>query len=258
MKLTSPYTRALTRRPGRSLQAGLSTAGLGIPDVDLALRQHDRYVAALSDCGLDVTVLPADEDYPDAVFVEDTAVIAGGLAVICRPGAPSRRGEEERIAEWLEPIFQNVVRISSPGSLEGGDVMRVGRGFYVGLSGRSDERGIAQFREAVARFDFEVIPVELERLLHLKTGVSYLEGGALLVASELVDHALWRGFEQIVVPAEEAYAANCVCINDRVLVPSGYPRTRHLLETAGYQTVELDVSEFRKLDGGLSCLSIRF
>jgi len=260
------FTKALVRTPCRNMVHGLSAAALGRPDHGKALEQHAAYVEALRGCGLAVTVLEADEAYPDSVFIEDTAVLSETAAVITRPGAPSRRGEERAVALALGKFYPRLEAILPPGTLEGGDVMRAGDRFYVGLSAasmrggaaRTNEEGMRQFAAILRRHGVEVVAVPLRDVLHLKTGVSYLENDRLLACGEFLGHPLLSSFAVIPVPPEESYAANSLWVNGRVLVPFGFPLTRAAIEKAGYATVPLDVSEFRRLDGGLSCLSLRF
>lgn len=252
------FFKALVRRPCRSMVRGLSSAGLGPPDIGRAVEQHDAYVEALRGCGLEVTVLEADEAFPDSVFVEDTAVVCPEAAVIDRPGAPSRQGEERSVARALAGSFARLDAIAPPGTLEGGDVMRAGERFFVGLSGRTNREGARQLAALLGRHGYEVKAVPMGALLHLKTGVSYLEEGRLLAAGELAHEPEFSRFRVIPVPAGEEYAANSLWVNGRVLVPAGFPGTRRAVEAAGCETLALDVSEFRKLDGGLSCLSLRW
>jgi dimethylargininase len=252
------FTKALVREPCRNLLAGLSTAGLGRPDLAKAWAQHAAYVKALQNCGLAVAVLKADEAYPDSVFIEDTAVVSETIAVIARPGAPSRRGEERAVEAALRPFFSELRAIEEPGTLEGGDVMRAGERFFIGVSARTNEEGARQFAEILQCRGYETVPIPLREVLHLKTGVAYLEDNRLLACREFLGHELLSGFAAIPVPAAESYAANSLWVNGRVLVPAGFPETRKAIERSGLETVALDVSEFRKLDGGLSCLSLRF
>ncbi len=252
------FTKALVRKPCRSIVNGLSSAGQGRPDHGKALEQHAAYVEALQGCGLAVTVLDGDEEYPDSVFIEDTAVLGGCMAVIARSGVASRRGEEKSVALALADSYPQLEGILAPGTLEGGDAMRVGPRFYVGLSARTNEEGARQFAAILGRHGFVAVPVPLRQVLHLKTGISYLENNRLLASGEFLNHALLASFTIIPVPAEESYAANSLWINNKVLVPAGFPNTRRLIEETGCETVVLDVSEFRKLDGGLSCLSLRY
>ncbi len=252
------FTKALARKPCRNLVHGISGAGMGPPDYGKAVEQHAAYVEALRGCGLAVTVLEADEAYPDSVFIEDTAVCCEKAAVIARPGANSRRGEEKTVALALADLYPRLEGIRAPGTLEGGDVMRAGDRFFVGLSGRTNEDGAQQLAAILRRHGYEALFVPLQRVLHLKTGISYLEDNRLLACGEFLRHPLLSSFEILPVPAGEDYAANSLWVNGRVLVPAGFPGTRRLIEDAGCDTVSLDVSEFRKLDGGLSCLSLRF
>ncbi len=252
------YTQALVKLPAETLVDGITTADLGQPDYDLALRQHQLYRQTLEDCGVRVKVLEAQADYPDSVFIEDAAVVTSRFAVITRPGAPSRRGEVEPVREELRNLVGPTGEIESPGILDGGDVMQCGFTFFVGLSSRTNREGFRQFSEFVGHFGYDAAPVSIEDMLHLKTGVAYLEYNNLLISRDLQDHPAFSSFNKMVVPPQEAYAANSLWINGRVLVPEGFPQTLHMLKEQGYKTIPLPVSEFRKLDGGLSCLSLRF
>lgn len=260
------FSNALVRRPCRNLVHGLSAAGMGLPDYGRAVEQHNAYVEALRSCGLAVTVLESDEAYPDSVFIEDTAVCCEKVAVIARPGANSRRGEEKTVALALADFYPQLEGIRAPGTLEGGDVMRAGERFYIGLSAaparggtaRTNGDGAQQLTAILRRHGYESLSIPLRQVLHLKTGISYLDNNRLLACGEFLHHPLLSSFAIIPVPAGESYAANSLWVNGRVLVPAGFPGTRQAIEKAGYDTVPLDVSEFRKLDGGLSCLSLRF
>ncbi len=253
------FTRALVRRPCRNLVQGLTSALPAVlPDWGKALEQHAAYVEALRGCGLDVTVLDADEEFPDSVFIEDTAVLCGETAVICRLGAASRQGEEKAVARALAPLFPRLDAILEPGTLEGGDVMLADGRFYVGLSSRTNREGARQLGEILGRQGRVTVPVPLSDFLHLKTGVSCLGQGLLLASGEFLQGGTFDRFTVVAVPAGEEYAANSLRVNDRVLVPAGFPKTRRAIEKAGLETLAVDVSEFRKLDGGLSCLSLRF
>ena len=262
------FTRALLRKPCRNLVQGLSTAGLGIPDYEKALTQHAAYADALRACGLELTILAADENYPDSVFIEDTAVLAEKVAVITRPGAPSRRGEAVAAAGALAMVYDHLEYITAPGTLDGGDVLRAGDRFFIGISTRTNEAGARQLAVILAKNGYQPTLVPLRHALHLKTGIAYLENNRLLAGGEFVGHSpkgtgvtaqpLFSSFDIIPVPVGEEYAANSLWINGRVLVPAGFPLTQKIVERSGYETIALDVSEFRKLDGGLSCLSLRF
>lgn len=249
-------THALVRPPGRSFAQALSTQSpRPRMDVALAQAQHAAYVDALRACGLEVTVLPPDEVFPDACFVQDLAVLYEDLAVICRPGAPSRQGEEAAIAEALRP-HKRIVRIQPPGTLEGGDVLQVGRHLYVGLSSRTNRAGAAQLREFLEPLGATVTPIPVQGNLHLLSDCTYLGRGMLLAAGAAASRPEFLGLDVIFVPPEEAYAANCLAIGDQVILPEGYPRVRQALEERGFQVLTVPVSEFRKADGGVTCLSL--
>lgn len=252
------FRNVIVRRPGRSMTEGITTANLGKPGYEQALHQHDRYIETLQKCGVRVTVLEADETYPDSVFIEDTAVLSEKCAIITNPGAPSRQGEETSVKEALKHFYICIETIYAPGTLEGGDVMRVKDHFYVGLSARTNKEGLRQFTEILNKYGYTASGIELKEFLHLKTGLAYLENNTLLVAGEFIRHPEFEKFNRVIIDESENYAANCIRVNDYVLVPLGYPKTKAAVETAGFQTLEVDVSEFRKLDGGLSCLSLRF
>ncbi len=255
------FQHAIVRRPSKHLVQGLTTAiGLGLPDYAKALRQHDAYIDALEKCGLRVTVMEGDDEYPDCCFVEDTAVVTRRGAVVTNPGAPSRKGEVGPVDEVLKRFFEPAAlrALHEPDTLEGGDVMMVGDHFYVGLSARTNEGGAAGLFGFLREWGMTGSTVAMEKFLHLKTGLAYLEDNILLVAGEFADHPEFAAFRRIPVPPGEEYAANCVRVNDRVLVPEGFPATRRAIEDAGLATLAVDTSEFRKLDGGLSCLSLRF
>jgi dimethylargininase len=237
---------------------GLSMAGLGRPDYKKALDQHEAYVVALQACGVAVTVLAADENYPDSVFIEDTAVLSEKVAVITRPGASSRSGEETAVAEALSRFYDHPEYITAPGTLDGGDVLRAGDQFFIGISARTNEAGAGQLAVILAKNGYSATRVPLRHVLHLKTGIAYLENNCLLAGGEFVNHPQLGQFEIIPVADEETSAANSIWVNDRVLVPAGFEKTRMTVERLGYQVLVVDVSEFRKLDGGLSCLSLRF
>lgn len=255
------FNHVIVRRPGRSLCNGITSAPeLGQPVYEHALEQHRAYVHALEQCGVDVTILPALEQYPDSCFVEDPAVITRCGAIITNPGAASRNGEKDEIEPVIRRFFDegHIRRIEAPGTLEGGDVMMVGDHFYVGRSARTNAEGIRQFIAILRAWGLDGSEVPLERVLHLKTGVNYLEDNNLLVSGEFIDKPEFAGYNRIVVPEEEAYGANCIWVNGTVIVAQGYPRVLEAVRELGYSTLVVDTSEYRKIDGGLSCLSLRF
>lgn len=238
----------------------------GPPDVDLALEQHVRYVQALRDRGLDVIQLPPDEAHPDGTFVEDTAIVTERGAVVTRPGATSRRGEVQSVAQCLRNCCARSYTIEAPGTLDGGDICEADGHFLIGISARTNEHGAEQLAEQLGRWGYASSIIDIRAkstLLHLKSGIAYL-GGALWVADGAIEDDLrsCKGVDRasriVIVPPSEAYAANCVRVNDAVFVAAGYPLMHAALEARGCRAVQIDVSEFRKMDGGLSCLSLRF
>jgi dimethylargininase len=251
------FTRAIVREVPETIAAGIRSADLGKPLYERACEQHDSYVGALERCGLEVTVLGADERYPDSVFIEDTAVVTDRCAILARPGAPARRGEVRAVGEALSKHYENIERIVSPGTLDGGDVLQVGDHFYIGLTRRTNREGAEQLSALLQRYGFGASLVDVGRFLHLKTGVAYLGGNDLVVAGELVENYGFEGFDKIVVAPEEEYCANCILLEDHVLVAGGYEETKKTIVGRGYEVIELEMSEFRKVDGGLSCLSLR-
>lgn len=256
------FTRAITRKPCKALIDGISTAQFcdGTPDYERAIKQHDKYVEVLRSLGLDVTELEADERYPDSCFVEDPALITRKCAIITNPGAESRNGEKFEIIDAVKKFFSEdqIEYIKEPGTLEGGDVMMVGDHFYVGRSARTNEEGIRQLTEILEKYGMTCSEVKLEEVLHLKTGVNYLENNNMLVSGEFITKPEFEKYNKYVIPEEEAYAANCIWVNDTVIVPEGYPAVLKAVQDMGYKTLLVDTSEFRKIDGGLSCLSLRF
>ena len=252
------FSKAIVRKPGKSIVNGLTTSNLGAPLYKKALEQHQSYIGALKECGLDVTILPADEDYPDSTFVEDTALLTPHCAIITNPGAPSRKGETAKIKTVVDKFYSSIEKILDPGTVDGGDIMMVGNHFYIGLSNRTNSSGAEQIIRILNKYGLSGSVIKLKKALHLKTGLAYLENNNLVACGEFLSNPEFNKFNIIEIPEDESYAANCVWINDKVLIPKGYPITRQKITDAGYPVIEVDVSEFRKLDGGLSCLSLRF
>ena len=255
------FRNVIVRRPCKAMLEGItSNPQLGKPDYEKALQQHDTYIEALKSCGVNVTVLPADERYPDSCFVEDPAVITRKCAIITNPGAASRNGEKNEIIGAVREFFpeDKIEHIKAPGTLEGGDVMMVGDHFYVGRSARTNEEGIRQFIAILEKHGLSGSEVTLEEVLHLKTGVNYLENNNMLVSGEFVTKPEFAAYNRVEIPEEEAYAANCIWVNGTVIVPMGFPAVEKAVRDLGYPVILVDTSEYRKLDGGLSCLSLRF
>jgi dimethylargininase len=252
------YTQAIVRRPCPAIVNGLTSSRLGKPDYELALKQHLQYQKALMTCGLKMHILEADNNYPDSTFVEDTALVTPKFASITNPGAPSRRGETKEIATLLGRFFKEIESIAPPGTVDGGDILMVGTHYYIGLSDRTNEEGAKQMIGILEKYELSGSLMTLENVLHLKTGVSYLENNTLLAAGEFIEKSEFKKLNMIPVDEDESYAANSIWVNDCVVMPSGYPKTQHLIEKAGYKILTVNTSEFRKVDGGVSCLSLRF
>jgi dimethylargininase len=259
------FTRAIVRPPARNFAAGLSSANAGPPDVDKALEQHARYVQALRDCGLQVTCLEPDDSYPDATFVEDTAIMTERGAILMRPGAPSREGETASMKMCLRNFYAELPAIEAPGTVDGGDICEADGHFLIGVSARTNEHGANQLARHLNRWGYTSSIIDIRgnpALLHLKSGIAYLGDGLWVVQDgierELRSHTGIDIRDVITVTPEEDYAANCVRVNSAVLVPAGYPLLRAAVEARGCRVVAFEVSEFRKMDGGLSCLSLRF
>jgi dimethylargininase len=237
---------------------GLTTANLGKPEYGKALRQHARYVKVLENLGLEVEVLPTNGKFPDSTFVEDTALLTPKGALITRPGALSRRGETAAIRQKLTGYFSELQRITAPGTVDAGDILQVESHFYIGLSRRTNHSGAQQTIRILNEWGYSASTIPLKNMLHLKSGVAYLGNNLLAVAGELVDHPEFDYFDQIKIVEEESYSANCLLLNGSILMPAGYPVTRASFRKTGQPVIEIDLSEFRRLDGGMSCLSLRF
>jgi dimethylargininase len=224
-------------------------------DAARARRQHQGYVAALSACGCELRWLPSLPQHPDGVFVEDTAVVLPQLTVIARPGAVSRRAEVDSVAATLSQ-HTPLVAVRAPATLEGGDVLRIGRRLYVGLSGRTNDAGIAQLAAALAPFEYTVHGVALRGCLHLKSAATFIPPATLLVNPEWVDPALFE--VQRVVHVAEPFGANTLTLGGVTLVSSDYPATQERMRAAGIATRALEVSELHKAEAALTCMSLIF
>ena len=215
------YKRAIVRTPGGSMIHGLTTADLGIPDYKKALAQHADYIEALEECGLEVLVLGPDEQFPDSTFVEDVALLTKNCAIITNPGAPSRKGETAEIKDVLKGFYGEVEEVLAPGTVEGGDIMMVGSHFYIGLSERTNVNGAQQVIRFLKKFGLSGSMIKLEKTLHLKTGVAYLEQNNLIAWGEFLIKEEFKEFNLLEIAKDESYAANCIWVNGRVLIPRG-------------------------------------
>jgi len=226
-------------------------------DVELAMRQHIAYQAALAELGANVITLPTLPDQPDCVFVEDPAIVLDEVAIITRMRAESRRGESTSLADAVAP-YRELRYLEAPATLEGGDVMRIDKTLYVGLSKRTNIAGIQQLAHLVEPFGYWVTPVELRGCLHLKSACCYLGDKTVLANRAWLDLDAFCGIHFIDVPAAEPHAANILRIGDTLLLPSSYPETRALLESRGFRVRTVDVSELIKAEAGVTCLSLLF
>ncbi len=255
------FTKAIVRKPSPTFSSGETAAELGEPDFERALQQHDAYCEALESCGLELIRLPPEERYPDSTFVEDTALLTARGAVLTRPGARSRRGEVESIAPVIRAHFDNVRSIEEPGTVDAGDVCEAGEHFFIGISRRTNEHGAKQLAAILDSFGYSSSLIDirgLSNILHLKSGMACLSGRRLVVIEALRSVKEFSDYDLICLNSTEEYAANCLLLDGRILTATGFPNVQRKIEGLGYPTISLDMSEFRKMDGGLSCLSLRF
>jgi dimethylargininase len=264
-------SQAIVRPPGTSFSQGISTGKLGVPDYRHALEQHHAYCVALEKCGLTLTRLEPDEEFPDSTFVEDTTVIIRSprsvepssppTAILTNPGAASRVGEVQNMKKVISQFVMEIRSIIPPATLDGGDICEADGHFFIGISDRTNEAGAMQLADLLRSFGYSSRLVDVKNLaniLHLKSGLAYLGDGRLVVIDGLADREEFLNHELLRLTAEEVYAANCVRVNDHVLIAAGYRRLERALLDLGYKPIALEMSEFQKMDGGLSCLSLRF
>jgi dimethylargininase len=254
-------TKAIVKQPSTTFASGETSVDFGQPDFDKTLEQHQAYCDVLESCGVELIRLPAEEQYPDSTFVEDTALLTPRGAVLTRPGAESRRGEVESIAPVIRDYFENIYSIEQPGTLDAGDVCEAGDHFFIGISRRTNEHGARQLAGILHSFNYTTSLIDIRsvsNILHLKSGLAYLHGKRLVIIDALREFEEFSGYNLICLNSTEEYAANCLSVNGRVLIASGFPTLKCELERLGYQIITLEMSEFQKMDGGLSCLSLRF
>jgi dimethylargininase len=225
-------------------------------ELELARSQHEAYCKALQGRRLELIRIPADNSFPDCVFVEDPAIVYKENAIVCNMGARSRVGEIIKVREVLGRIFKKVTQINARATIEGGDVLKLRGDLFVGLTSRTNMEGVNQLRMALKNEDCRITPVKVENILHFKSACSYIGDDYIVANPGYFDLGVFSAFKLITLPKKEAYAANCLAINGMVYVSRGYPMTRRLIEKEGFDTEELDVSEFKKCEGSLTCLSI--
>lgn len=251
------FSTAITRKPGENFAQGITTANLGVPSYFRMLEQHSAYINALRQTGLSVVELEPLPDYPDAYFVEDVAVVTPDVAVITHPGAVARQGEQQYIESVLAQ-YRSIEHIQLPGTVDGGDVLMIGKHFFIGTSERTNPLGAAQLGEILERHGNTWMSVPVDAGLHLKSSVNWVGENNLLISRAFASQPEFEGFQQIIVDPSEEYACNTLWINGTLLTPNRFAKTREQLETLGLAIIELDTSEVQKMDGGLTCMSLRF
>ena len=251
------FTHAILRKPGPNFAHGLTTSHLGSPDLARMLEQHHAYAEALAGLGLQIEMLEPLPDFPDAYFVEDVAVVTPELAVITRPGAQARRGEEIPMIPALAR-HRSIARITDPGTLDGGDVLIMDRTVLIGLSDRTNLEGALQLGRHLSIHGYQTRNIPVAEGLHFKSSVTCVGGNTLLVSEAFAGRDELAGFSQIVVDGDEDYASNSLLVNGTILTPAGFPRTLQKLQKLNAPVIVLDTSEARKMDGGLTCMSLRF
>ena len=255
------YTQAIMRQVGDNFAQGITTvnldADLNWPNYELAVRQHQAYADLLLALGLEVKMLDRLSDYPDAHFVEDAAIVTPEIGVITRPGAEARLGEEQHMIHVLTE-YRTLASIEAPGTLDGGDILLFDKTCFIGLSERTNEEGATQLSQILTPYGYRCTTIPVGAGLHLKSSINYIGHGSLLVTEDFSNLSILADFKKIVVDKDEEYAANTLWVNDHLITPKGFPKTKAKLETTSLKVIELDVSEMQKMDGGLTCLSLRF
>lgn len=251
------FTTAILRQPAPNFADGLTTSTLGRADYATMMQQHAAYRQALQALGLQIVLLEPLPDYPDAYFVEDVAVVTPHVAVITHPGAPARQGE----AAYMQPVLAQhrpTFQIEAPGTVDGGDVLMVDNHFFIGLSDRTNEEGAQQLGLILEAHGHTFTAVPVSAGLHLKSSVNYVGQDTLLLTAEYAQRAEFAACHKIVLDPDETYAGNTLLVNNTLIMPQGYPKTYAQLTTLGMPIIQLDTSEAHKMDGGLTCMSLRF
>ncbi|NIA27905.1 MAG: dimethylargininase [Desulfobulbaceae bacterium] len=252
--MLTAFTRDVNADMGRCELTFLPRVSVNI---DLALQQHQQYRSILNSLGCEIVSVPTESGLADSVFIEDTTIVLDEIAVMCLPGAKSRRAEVEGVADVLQH-YRTLASIQPPGTLDGGDLLRVGKVIYAGLSARSDRSGIEQLRNIVADYGFAVETVETTKCLHLKSAVSEVAPGSLLINPDWISRSAFGNCELIDVDDEEPHAANALRVGRSVIYPSSFPRTMEKLVRRGINVIPIDVSELQKAEGAVTCCSLIF
>lgn len=256
-RTASIIPHAIVRDPGPDAAEGLTVQSGPPLCLEQLQHQHAAYCDALAALGVELIRLDPAPGFPDAYFVEDTAVVTPEIAVIARSGALERRGEEQSVARVLGR-YRNLTEIRAPGTLDGGDVMIVGRQVFIGLSRRTNPQGAAQLARVLAHYDYRCTRVTVDDGLHLKSSVTRIGDRQLLLIAPWAARPEFEDYDKILVDPLEAHACNTLWINNHLIIPQGYPRTHALLKAAGKSIIELPTRQIHRMDGGLTCLSIRF
>lgn len=253
------FTHAFCRTPAKSVTNGLRADDQGDPDYAQFLQHHEAYVSALKAAGCQITVLDALEAYPDSVFIEDAALCIAGTAIVLRPGAQSRFGESAALMPSLAAAFKQVLNLNGDGYVDGGDILVTDTEVFIGLSSRTNQAGYDSLSELVKRLGYNprkiITPVQI---LHFKTDCGLLDSHTIFSSEALAATGCFKDYKVIIAPENESAAANLIRVNDTVFISDGYPKTKTVLQDAGYKVVSLPNSEAAKVDGGLSCMSLRF
>ena len=251
------FTYAITRKPAPNFADGITTSNLGKPSFATMQQQHQTYVQTIQSLGVEVMELEALPNFPDAYFVEDVAVVTPHIAIITNPGAPARNGEQK---EMIAPLaqFRPIAYITDPGTVDGGDILMVENHFFIGISERTNEEGAKQLGAILEKHGHTVTAVSVADGLHLKSSINYVGKNSLLLTQAFAARPEFDTYDKIILDEDETYAGNTLLINNTLLTPQGFPKTKAKLASLGFPIIELDVSECQKMDGGLTCMSLRF
>lgn len=249
------YKKAIVRKPGPNFADGITSSNLGKPEIDIAIFQHQQYCNALKSCGLSLISLKADINFPDGCFVEDVAIVTENVAIITIPGNTTRVGEQLSVSQTLFEL-RPLYNLKHPGTVDGGDVLRVENHFFIGQSNRTNKDGSRQLSNILNSYGFTTSEIPVDEGLHLKTGATYI-GDNTIVATEHFA-PFFPNLDVIIVDEHEQYAANCLSVNNHLIISSGFPDVKKKLSKRKQALIELDMSEFRKMDGSLTCLSLLF
>ena len=253
------FNNIIVRTPSHSVVNGLRADDRGNPTYEGVKAEHDAYIAAMRDAGVEVTVLPALEAFPDSIFVEDPALVFTEGAILLRPGAETRVKETAEITPTLHNMFETVLDLPSPGFADGGDVLTTPKSVMIGLSARTDKAGAEALVGCIEKLGRKAeIVATPEGVLHFKTDCSLLDDESVLSTARLARSGVFKDFKQIIIPEGEEPAANALRVNDVVMVGSDFPRTIEMLDTLGYKVVPMKTTEIGKIDAGLSCMSLRW